>query len=90
MLFGREFRVVKTDIEKHKYYMKLCDYYRQFRGVANNYNQLTKAIHKTFDEGKAQGLLREVKTETGKMGGILGNVLALTEEFKQLWENEKE
>jgi hypothetical protein len=26
MLFDREFRVVTTDIDKHKYYVKLCDY----------------------------------------------------------------
>ncbi len=36
MLFEREFRVVTTDIEKHKYYVKLSDYYRQFRCLANS------------------------------------------------------
>ena len=88
MLFDREFRVVKTDIEKHKYYVKLCDYYRQFRGVANNYNQVTKAIHKTFDERKARYLLKELREESARMGDLMGKIFANTEEFKQLWLSE--
>ncbi len=89
MLFDREFRVVKTDIEKHKFYMKLCDYYRQFRGLANNYNQTTKAIHRAFDERRARYLLRNLRTDTAHLGEVLGRVLQLTEEFKQLWLSEK-
>lgn len=68
--------------------MKLCDYHRQFSGVANNYNQTTKVIHKTFDERRARYLLRELRSDTACLGEILGKVLLLTEEFKQLWLSE--
>lgn len=89
-MFNREFRVVKTDIEKHKYYLKLSDFYRQFRGLANNYNQVTKRIHTVFDERKARYLLKELRQESARMGDLMSKIFANTEEFKELWISEKE
>ncbi len=90
MLFDREFRVVKTDIEKHKYYVKLSDYYRQFRGLANNYNQVTKRIHTIFDDRTARAMLRELREISAKIGDLMGRIFANTEEFKKLWLSESQ
>lgn len=84
MLFEREFRVVTTDIEKHKYYLKLCDYYRQFRGLANNYNQVTKRLHTIFDDRRARYMLKELRELSAHVGDLMGRIFANTEEFKQL------
>lgn len=84
-LFDREFRVVQTDAEKHIYYTKLSDFYRQFRGLATNYNQVTKKIHKTFSDKQARYLLHELKEITAKLGDVLGKVLLNIEEVKQKW-----
>ncbi len=85
MLFEREFRVVTTDIEKHKYYLKLSDYYRQFRGLANNYNQVTKRLHTVFDDRTARAMLRSLREISAKIGDLMGRIFANTEEFKKLW-----
>ncbi len=85
MVFEREFRVVTTDIEKHKYYVKLCDYYRQFRGLANNYNQVTKRIHTVFDDRRARYMLKELRELSIRIGDLMGKIFANTEEFKQRW-----
>ncbi len=85
MLFEREFRVVRTDIEKHKYYVKLCDYYRQFRGLANNYNQVTKRLHTVFDDRSARYMLKELRVLSAGIGDLMGKIFANTEEVKKLW-----
>jgi GrpB-like predicted nucleotidyltransferase (UPF0157 family) len=85
MLFDREFRVVTTDIDKHKYYVKLCDYYRQFRGLANNYNQVTKRLHTVFDDRTARYMLKELRELSAKIGDLMGKIFANTEEFKRRW-----
>jgi GrpB-like predicted nucleotidyltransferase (UPF0157 family) len=85
MLFDREFRVVTTDIDKHKYYVKLCDYYRQFRGLANNYNQVTKRLHTVFDDRTARYMLKELRELSAKIGDLMGKIFANTEEFKKRW-----
>jgi uncharacterized protein YecE (DUF72 family) len=85
MLFDREFRVVTTDIDKHKYYVKLCDYYHQFRGLANNYNQVTKRLHTVFDDRSARYMLKELRELSAKIGDLMGKIFANTEEFKRRW-----
>jgi hypothetical protein len=88
MLFEHEFRVVTTDMGKLKYYTKLCDYYHQFRGLANNYNQVTKRIHTVFDDRTARYMLKELRVLSATIGDLMGHIFANTEEFKQLWSSE--
>lgn len=80
--------MVKTDAEKMKYYAKLCDYYRQFRGLANNYNQVTKRIHTIFDDRSARYLLHELREISARIGALMGKIFDNTEEVKRLWEGE--
>ncbi len=84
-IFNREFRVVTTDIEKHKYYAKLSDYYRQFRGLANNYNQVTKRIHSVFDDRTARYMLRELRDVSTQIADLMSKILANAEEFRERW-----
>lgn len=84
-LFDREFRVVTTDATKHKYYLKLCDFHRQFRGLANNYNQVTRRIHTAFDERYARHLLHELRKTTAKIGTLMEEILRNIEEVRAQW-----
>jgi hypothetical protein len=88
MLFEREFRVVTTDIEKHKYYSKLCDFHRQFRGLATNYNQVTKRIHTVFDDHRARYLLRELREISATIGDLMRRILENAEKAKDKWQEE--
>lgn len=87
-LFGGEFVVRKQSVGEQLYYQKLSGYLRQFQGIANNYNQLTRAIHKNFSEPKAIRMLTELKRLTGEMAVNMQQVVDLTEEAKGKWSSE--
>ena len=44
MLFGHEIKVVKIDKATMDYYIRLTNFYHQFQGIGNNYNQTVKAL----------------------------------------------
>ena len=47
-LFGEEFVVVRRDPSKVQFVARLNDFYFQFQKLANNYNQVVKAINSHF------------------------------------------
>ena len=48
MLFGHEIKVVKIDKATMDYYIRLTNFYHQFQGIGNNYNQTVKAVKTNF------------------------------------------
>ena len=47
-IFGEEFVVVKRDPSKTQFVARLNDFYFQFQKLANNYNQIVKAVNSHF------------------------------------------
>lgn len=84
-IFGEPFRVVKIDKTAMDYCTRLTDFYAQFRGVAVNYNQLVKALHSNFSEKKALAFLYKLEKATQELKEINAQVIALTNECKELW-----
>jgi hypothetical protein len=81
-VFGEPFRVVKIDSSALDFVMKLTALYGQFRAIGNNYNQIVKQLHTTFDEKKALYLLGDLERMTVDLFRTGQEVLRLCEEFK--------
>ena len=47
-IFGEEFVVIKRDPSKTQFVARLNDFYFQFQKLANNYNQIVKAVNSHF------------------------------------------
>lgn len=84
-VFNESFRVIKVDRTLLDYYQKLSDFYAQFRGVANNYNQVTVALKSNFTEKKALAFLAKLAKLTEEMNALYTQIIAHTEEFKRQW-----
>lgn len=47
-IFAEEFVVIKRDPSKTQFVARLNDFYFQFQKLANNYNQIVKAVNSHF------------------------------------------
>ena len=47
-LFSEEFIIIKRDPSKTQFVARLNDFYFQFQKLANNYNQIVKAVNSHF------------------------------------------
>ena len=81
----RAFRVVKVEKTAVEYCAKLTEFYAQFRAVAVNYNQVVKALHSNFSEKKALAFLYKLEKATTELAALNRQVIALTNECKELW-----
>ena len=84
-VFGERFRVIKTDEGTLRYVAKLSQFHSQFRAVGTNYNQVVKELPTHFSQKKALALLYKLEKITAELAAIGGQVIALSEEFKQRW-----
>ena len=84
-LFDQTFRVIKVDRTLLDYYQKLSALFGQFRAIGVNYNQVTVALKSNFTEKKAHTLLSELSKQTLDLVVIGGEIVKLTNEFKQEW-----
>ena len=83
MLFGHEIKVVKIDKATMDYYIRLTNFYHQFQGIGNNYNQTVKAVKTNFDWNANEatwsgdvkpGRAGPVALKTGDMDALLVNL----------------
>lgn len=81
-IFDKPFKVVKMDKGVQDYYMRLTTFFGQFRGIANNYNQLVRSLNANFTEKKALAFLYKLEQATIELAQLNQNVIALTTEFK--------
>ena len=63
-LFEKPVKVVKIDKGTMDFYMRLTNFYSQFRAIGVNYNQVTKAIKNNFSEKKALAFLNQLEKAT--------------------------
>jgi hypothetical protein len=82
-IFDRHLKVVKIDKATHDYYMRLTNFYAQFRAIGINYNQITKALKATFTEKKALAFLYKLENATKELIAINQKIIDLTAEFER-------
>ena len=82
-IFKKQIKVVKIDKAAQDYYMRLTNFYAQFRAIGVNYNQIVKALKTNFTEKKALAFLYKLEKETIKLVELSRKIAELTEEFKQ-------
>ena len=85
MLFGREIKVVKIDKATMDYYIRLTNFYHQFQGIGNNYNQTVKAVKTNFGEKRAYALLRNLEKATIDLVVLSKRIIMLTHEFEEAY-----
>ena len=83
MIFGREMKVVKIDKATMDYYVRLTNFYHQFQGIGNNYNQTVKAVKTNFGEKRAYALLRNLEKATIDLVVLSKRIIMLTREFEE-------
>ena len=83
LLFQREMKVVKIDRNKLDYGMKLTHFYKLFRSVASNYNQVVKILYRHFSEKKAAAYLFKLREQTTEMADLCRKIIELTQEFER-------
>lgn len=84
-VFDESFRVIKVDRSLLDYYQKLSSLFAQFRAIGVNYNQITVALRSNFTEQKAMALLAKLEKHTIELAVIGGEVVQLTNEFRERW-----
>ena len=84
-VFDESFRVIKVDRSLIDYYQKLSSLFAQFRAIGVNYNQITVALKSNFTEQKAMALLAKLEKLTIELAVIGGEVVQLTNEFREQW-----
>ena len=83
VLLNRELKTVKIDKAGMDYYMRLTNFYGQFRAIGVNYNQVVKELKTNFTEKKALAVLYKLEKETIKLVELSRKIADLTEEFEQ-------
>src|SRR5690554_7780067 len=84
-VFEKLVKVVKIDKGTMDFYMRLTNFYGQFRSVGVNYNQVTKAIKNNFSEKKALAFLSQLEKATLELVATNKKVMDLTREFEEKW-----
>ena len=84
-IFDKPLKIVKIDKGIHDYYMRLTTFFGQFRGIANNYNQIVRSLNVNFTEKKALAFLYKLEKATTELAVLNRQVIDLTNECKELW-----
>ena len=81
-IFDKPLNIVKIDKGIHDYYMRLTTFFGQFRGIANNYNQIVRSLNVNFTEKKALAFLYKLEQATIELAQLNKKVITLTAEFE--------
>ncbi|MEZ5104501.1 MAG: conjugal transfer protein MobA [Draconibacterium sp.] len=84
-IFEKPVKVIKIDKGTQDFYMRLTNFYGQFRAIGVNYNQVTRAIKNNFSEKKALAFLNQLEKATLELVAINKQVMDLTREFEEQW-----
>jgi hypothetical protein len=92
VLFKKEIKYVKLDAAAMDYYMRLTNFYSQFRAIGVNYNQIVKHLKTVFTEKTALALLYKLENATRELADLNRKIIELTAEFerKYLWKEDSE
>ena len=83
VLFKKEIKYVKLDMAAMEYYMRLTNFYSQFRAIGVNYNQVVKHLKATFTEKMALALLYKLEKATVELVTLNRKIVELTREFEE-------
>ena len=84
-IFDKPLKIVKIDKGIHDYYMRLTTFFGQFRGIANNYNQIVRSLNVNFTEKKALAFLYKLEQATIELAQLNKKVITLTAEFEAIY-----
>jgi len=83
VLFTKEIKYVKYDRAAMEYYMRLTNFYSQFRAIGVNYNQVVKHLKATFSEKMALAFLYKLEKATIELVATNRKIEELTKEFEE-------
>ena len=82
-IFEEEFVVVKRDPSKVQFIARLNDFYFQFQRVAQNYNQVVKAINAHFSNVAIPHQIAELEQRTRELKALSIEILNLAKQAKE-------
>jgi prophage antirepressor-like protein len=68
-----------------EYYMRLTNFYSQFRAIGVNYNQVVKHLKTVFTEKMLLAMLYKLEKATRELVAINQQIVDLTREFEEKW-----
>lgn len=82
-LFEKELRTIRIDKGTVDFYMRLTNFYGQFRSIGVNYNQLVKLLYRNFSEKKAAAYLYKLEKQTAEMASLCQKIIQLIQDFEE-------
>ena len=82
-IFGEEFVVVKRDPSKTQFVARLNDFYFQFQKLANNYNQIVKAVNSHFSNVAVPHQIAALEQWTRELKALSIEILNLAKQAKE-------
>ena len=82
-LFGEEFVVIKRDPSKVQFIARLNDFYFQFQKLANNYNQIVKAVNSHFSNVAIPHQIAMLEQRTRELKALSLEILNLVKQAKE-------
>ena len=79
-IFGEEFVVVKRDPSKTQFVARLNDFYFQFQKLANNYNQIVKAVNAHFSNVAIPHQIAMLEQRTRELKALSLEILNLAKQ----------
>ena len=79
-IFGEEFVVVKRDPSKTQFVARLNDFYFQFQKLANNYNQIVKAVNSHFSNIAIPHQIAALEQRTRELKALSIEILNLAKQ----------
>ena len=76
-IFGEKFVVVKRDPSKTQFVARLNDFYFQFQKLANNYNQIVKAVNSHFSNVAVPHQIAALEQRTRELKALSIEILSL-------------
>ena len=82
-IFAEEFVVIKRDPSKVQFVARLNDFYFQFQKLANNYNQVVKAINSHFSSVAIPHQIAALEQRTRELKAFSIEILHLAKQAKE-------
>lgn len=81
-IFGEEFVVIKRAPSKTQFVARLNDFYFQFQKLANNYNQIVKAVNSHFSNVAVPHQIAALEQRTRELKAFSIEILHLAKQAK--------
>ena len=82
-LFSEEFIIIKRDPSKTQFVARLNDFYFQFQKLANNYNQIVKAVNAHFSNIAIPHQIVMLEQRTRELKALSIGILNLAKQAKE-------